>query len=35
MEADGATELHSQICAFMGISNSDLDMVQLNLEGKV
>lgn len=34
MEGDGATELESQICAFMGISNSDLDMVQLNLEGK-
>jgi len=35
MERDGATELESQICAFMGIGNSDLEMVQLNLEGKV
>ena len=33
--SDGATELESQICAFMGIGNSDLEMVQLNLEGKV
>jgi len=35
MLSEGATELESQICAFMGIANSDLDMVQLNLEGKV
>ena len=35
MESDGATELESQICAFMGIGNSNLEMVQLNLEGKV
>ena len=35
MEQDGASELESQICAFMGIGNSDLEMVQLTLEGKV
>ena len=35
MESDGATELETQICAFMGIGNSDLEMVQLNLDGKV
>jgi len=35
METAGATELESQICAFMGIGNSELEMVQLNLEGKV
>jgi len=36
-ELDGptTTELESQICAFMGIGNSNLEMVQLNLEGKV
>jgi len=35
MLTEGAAELESQICAFMGIGNSDLEMVQLNLEGKV
>jgi len=35
MESEGATDLESQICAFMGIGNSDLEMVQLNLDGKV
>lgn len=35
MEREGATEVESQICAFMGIGNSDLEMVQLTLEGKV
>lgn len=35
MERDGASEQESQVCAFMGIGNSDQDMVQLNLEGKV
>ena len=34
-DASTAAELESQICAFMGIGNSDLEMVQLNLEGKV
>ncbi|XP_071511793.1 recombining binding protein suppressor of hairless-like [Diadema antillarum] len=31
---DGETEAGSQVCAFMGIGNSDQDMQQLNLEGK-
>ena len=35
MEEEGATEQGSQVCAFMGIGNSDQEMVQLNLEGKV
>lgn len=35
MELAGATEQDSAICAFMGIGNSDQEMVQLNLEGKV
>ncbi|XP_064600414.1 recombining binding protein suppressor of hairless-like isoform X2 [Liolophura sinensis] len=34
MEREGASEQESQVCAFMGIGNSDQDMVQLNLEGK-
>ncbi|XP_074659767.1 recombining binding protein suppressor of hairless-like isoform X1 [Tubulanus polymorphus] len=34
MELDGATDQESQVCAFMGIGNSDQEMVQLNLEGK-
>ncbi|CAE1275260.1 RBPSUH [Acanthosepion pharaonis] len=34
LERDGATEQESLVCAFMGIGNSDQDMVQLNLEGK-
>ena len=35
MESSGASEQDAQVCAFMGIGNSDQDMVQLNLEGKV
>ena len=35
MEREGSTEQESQVCAFMGIGNSDQEMVQLNLEGKV
>ncbi|KAK3102940.1 hypothetical protein FSP39_015115 [Pinctada imbricata] len=34
MELSGVTEQESAICAFMGIGNSDQEMVQLNLEGK-
>ncbi|KAH9518720.1 hypothetical protein Btru_006076 [Bulinus truncatus] len=34
MEKEGASEQDTQVCAFMGIGNSDQDMVQLNLEGK-
>ncbi|XP_038053141.1 recombining binding protein suppressor of hairless-like isoform X2 [Patiria miniata] len=34
MQHDGETEAGSQVCAFMGIGNSDQDMQQLNLEGK-
>ncbi|XP_033638679.1 recombining binding protein suppressor of hairless-like isoform X1 [Asterias rubens] len=34
MQGDGETEAGSQVCAFMGIGNSDQDMQQLNLEGK-
>ncbi|XP_022094986.1 recombining binding protein suppressor of hairless-like isoform X2 [Acanthaster planci] len=34
MQQDGETEAGSQVCAFMGIGNSDQDMQQLNLEGK-
>ncbi|XP_055898961.1 recombining binding protein suppressor of hairless-like isoform X3 [Biomphalaria glabrata] len=35
MEREGASEHDTQVCAFMGIGNSDQEMVQLNLEGKV
>ncbi len=35
MEREGATEQEAQVCAFMGIGNSDQEMVQLNLDGKV
>ena len=35
MEQEGATEQESTVCAFMGIGNSDQEMVQLNLDGKV
>lgn len=35
MEKEGASEQDTQVCAFMGIGNSDQEMVQLNLEGKV
>ncbi|XP_025088250.1 recombining binding protein suppressor of hairless-like isoform X1 [Pomacea canaliculata] len=34
MEQEGASEQDTQVCAFMGIGNSDQEMVQLNLEGK-
>lgn len=34
MEQEGASEPDTQVCAFMGIGNSDQEMVQLNLEGK-
>nr|AKP06493.1 transcription factor Su(H) [Platynereis dumerilii] len=34
MERDGASDQESTVCAFMGIGNSDQEMVQLNLEGK-
>ncbi|XP_041366079.1 recombining binding protein suppressor of hairless-like isoform X2 [Gigantopelta aegis] len=34
MEQEGAGEQESTVCAFMGIGNSDQEMVQLNLEGK-
>ncbi|KAK2150660.1 hypothetical protein LSH36_396g02017 [Paralvinella palmiformis] len=34
MERDGCNEQDTQVCAFMGIGNSDHEMVQLNLEGK-
>jgi len=35
MEADGAKEGDTQVCAFMGISTSEQEMSQLNLDGKV
>jgi len=35
MEADGAKEGDTQVCAFMGISTSEREMSQLNLDGKV
>lgn len=35
MERDGCSEHESQPCAFIGIGNSDQEMQQLNLEGKV
>ncbi|CAG5128276.1 unnamed protein product, partial [Candidula unifasciata] len=34
MEKEGASDQDTQVCAFMGIGNSDQEMVQLNLEGK-
>ncbi|XP_045174274.1 recombining binding protein suppressor of hairless-like isoform X3 [Mercenaria mercenaria] len=34
MEKGGATEQESTVCAFMGIGNSDQEMVQLNMEGR-
>lgn len=34
LEKEGATEQESTVCAFMGIGNSDQEMVQLNLDGK-
>ncbi|MGH0149209.1 UNVERIFIED_CONTAM: hypothetical protein FKN15_020372 [Acipenser sinensis] len=35
MERDGCSEQESQPCAFIGIGNSDQEMQQLNLEGKL
>ena len=35
MEAQGCGEGERQVCAFMGIGNSEQEMVQLNVEGKV
>lgn len=35
MEASGAKDTDLQVCAFMGINNSDQEMSQLNLDGKV
>lgn len=35
MEKDGCTEQEAQPCAFIGIGNSEQEMQQLNLEGKV
>ena len=35
MEREGATDQDATVCAFMGIGNSDQEMVQLNLDGKV
>ncbi|XP_052215169.1 recombining binding protein suppressor of hairless-like isoform X2 [Dreissena polymorpha] len=34
MERGGASEQESTVCAFMGIGNSDQEMVQLNMEGR-
>jgi len=35
MEASGAKDGDTQVCAFMGISTSEQEMSQLNLDGKV
>lgn len=35
MEKEGSTEQESQPCAFIGIGNSEQEMQQLNMEGKV
>lgn len=35
MEKEGSTEQEAQPCAFIGIGNSEQEMQQLNLEGKV
>lgn len=35
MEKNNLPEQESTVCAFMGIGNSDQEMVQLNMEGKV
>ena len=34
MERGGASDQDAQVCAFMGIGNSEHEMVQLTLEGK-
>lgn len=35
MQKEGCTEQEAQPCAFIGIGNSEQEMQQLNLEGKV
>jgi len=35
MEAAGANDGDTQVCAFMGISSSEHEMSQLSLDGKV
>ena len=35
MQRTGESEQGSQLCAFIGIGNSDQDMQQLDLNGKV
>lgn len=35
MEREGCSEQEAQPCAFIGIGNSEQEMQQLNLEGKV
>ena len=35
MQRAGESEAGSQLCAFIGIGNSDQDMQQLDLNGKV
>jgi recombining binding protein (suppressor of hairless) len=35
MEGSGASEHDSQVCSYMGIGNSEQEMVQLSFEGKV
>lgn len=35
MEKEGCTEQEAQSCAFIGIGNSEQEMQQLNMEGKV
>lgn len=35
MEKEGCTEQEAQPCGFIGIGNSEQEMQQLNLEGKV
>lgn len=35
MLKEGASEQDSQLCTFIGIGNSDQDMQQLDLNGKV
>lgn len=35
LEKEGCTEQEAQPCVFIGIGNSEQEMQQLNLEGKV
>lgn len=35
MEKEGCTEQEAQPCAFIGIGNSEQEMQQLNMDGKV